>query len=530
MMRRPLADIPCSHAILLCSTPPFRVPADPRPVNAKSQPRQIHERPAVCYYAGSMLGEHTASYTTTATPIRTAMTPGQAAVIFGQHTDCCILESTLPGNTYARYSVFAVDPVEVVEIPFDPLSDPLAALPARLGMDRPGVLSGSAIPFTGGWFGYLSYEAGLGTERLSPSTAWPGDVPVIRLGLFDAVAIFDHARSQWFAAAVDLSPTRRDARPVRKRLETIRGLLQTSENVPIDVFSTPVAAEPTPRFTRQEYLDSAQRAKRYIEAGDIYQVNLTQRWSMRTTKPALHTYMRLRRESPAPHAAFLQFGDRAVLSASPELFLRLHHGHVITRPIKGTRPRIGDPQVDRAALAALTASDKDRAELNMIIDLLRNDLGRVSRLGSVRVVDADCIETHPTVYHRVATVQGDLDVGRNWFDLLRAAFPGGSITGAPKIRAMQIIDELEPVARGPYCGAIGWIGLDGSMALNVAIRTMTQLGDEVHVYAGGAIVADSDPKSEYDETLVKAAAMFRALGCRAPAFMNPTVREEVAAP
>ncbi len=474
-----------------------------------------------------MRSEPTASYTTAATPIRTAATPDQAAVIFGKHTDCCILESTLPSNTYARYSLFAVDPVEVVEIPFDPLADPLEALPARLGLDRPGGSSGAPIPFAGGWFGYLSYEAGLGTERLWPSAAWPGDLPVVRLGLFDAVAVFDHARAQWFATAIDLSAMRSDARPMQERIDMIRGLLEAAEDVPVEMSSAPAIAEPAPRFTPQEYLDCARRAKRYIEAGDIYQVNLTQRWSVRTDEPPLNTYLRLRRLSPAPHAAFLRFGDRAVISASPELFLHVRDGHVITRPIKGTRPRVGDPQLDRAAHAELATSEKDRAELNIIIDLLRNDLGRVSRLGSVRVVEADCIETHPTVYHRVATVEGDLDAGKNWFDLLRAALPGGSITGAPKIRAMQIIDELEPVARGPFCGAIGRIGLDGSMALNVAIRTMTVLGDIVHVNAGGAIVADSDPKSEYDETLVKAAAMFRALGCRVPAFMNDTAHEEV---
>jgi len=474
-----------------------------------------------------MQGEHTASYTTTVTPIHTAATPVQAAVIFGKHTDCCLLESSLPQTTYARYSVFAVDPIDVVEIAFDPLTDPLEALAARLGLDRPCGGSGTPIPFAGGWFGYLSYEAGLATERLWPTTAWPGGLSVVRLGLFDAAAVFDHTRGQWFAAAVDLSAIRGDAKPIRERIETIRGLLQAAKDVPNEVLPAPVVAEPAPRLTPDEYLDGVRRAKRYIEAGDIYQVNLTQRWSVRTIEPALNTYLRLRRESPAPHAAFLRFGDRAIISASPELFLHLHDGHVITRPIKGTRPRVGDAQIDRAALAELTSSEKDRAELNMIIDLLRNDIGRVSRLGSVRVVEGDSIEMHPTVYHRVATVEGDLDARKNCFDLLRAAFPGGSITGAPKIRAMQIIDELEPVARGPYCGAIGWIGLDGSMALNVAIRTMTQLGDVVYVHAGGAIVADSDPTSEYDETLVKAAAMFRALGCRAPAFMRIVVPEEV---
>ena len=228
-------------------------------------------------------------------------------------------------------------------------------------------------------------------------------------------------------------------------------------------------------------------------------------------------YRRLRSVTPSSHAAFLRWDDTAILSASPELFLDLRAGHVVTRPIKGTRPRIGDRAVDLRARRELQDSRKDRAELIMIVDLLRNDLGRVCSYGRVRVVDAGSIEEHPTVFHRVATIEGELAPGRNWLDLLLATFPGGSITGAPKIRAMQIIDKLEPTARGVYCGSIGWIGLDGSMSLNIAIRTMVQVRDRVHVYAGGAIVADSTPEGEYDEMLTKAAGMLRALGCASPA-------------
>jgi para-aminobenzoate synthetase component 1 len=204
------------------------------------------------------------------------------------------------------------------------------------------------------------------------------------------------------------------------------------------------------------------------------------------------------------------------LSSSPELFLQLRDGHVVTRPIKGTRPRIGDCRADAVYRRELIHSDKDRAELTMIIDLLRNDLGRVCSFGTVRVTEADKIEEHPTVFHRVATIEGDLKPGNNWLDLMRAAFPGGSVTGAPKIRAMQIIDELEPTPRGVYCGSIGWIGLDGSLSFNIAIRTMVQVGDLVHVYAGGAIVADSTPEGEYKEIIAKAAGMLQALGCEMP--------------
>ncbi|GAG27694.1 unnamed protein product, partial [marine sediment metagenome] len=214
-------------------------------------------------------------------------------------------------------------------------------------------------------------------------------------------------------------------------------------------------------MSREAYFSKVARAKRYIEAGDIYQVNLTQRWAVHTDASPIELYLRLRGASPSSHAAFLPWGDYAILSSSPELFLDLRRGHVITRPIKGTRPRVGDPVRDAAARQELLESEKERAELTMIIDLLRNDLGRVCSPGSVRVSDAGTLEEHPTVFHRVATIEGDLEAGRDWLDLLLASFPGGSVTGAPKIRAMQIIDELEPAARGVYCGSIGMIGLDG---------------------------------------------------------------------
>jgi para-aminobenzoate synthetase component 1 len=265
-------------------------------------------------------------------------------------------------------------------------------------------------------------------------------------------------------------------------------------------------------MTRDEYLANVHRAKRYIAAGDAYEVNLTQRFSTTTDAPPLDIYRRLRLANPAWFSAYLAWDDRAILSVSPELYLDLCGQHAITRPIKGTRPRTGDPATDARHRAELITSIKDQAELNMIIDLLRNDLGRVSRVGTVQVISPGQIEEHPTVFHRVATVVGELTPDHDWTDLLRATFPGGSITGAPKVRAMQIIEELEPTPRDAYCGAIGYIGLDGTMVLNLAIRTMIQTGQSLHLYTGGAIVADSDPHDEYNETMAKAAGMLRALG------------------
>jgi para-aminobenzoate synthetase component I len=261
-------------------------------------------------------------------------------------------------------------------------------------------------------------------------------------------------------------------------------------------------------FTRDSYLDAVRRVKEYILAGDVYQVNLSRRVHARIEADPLEVWERLRARNPAPHAAFLRFGRRALLSVSPERFLELRGGCLMTRPIKGTRSR--GPGMSEELLA----SPKDDAELAMIVDLERNDLGRVCETGTVRVTAPKTLETHPTVFHLSATVEGRCAKGP--VDVLRATFPGGSITGAPKIRAMEIIDELEPSRRGFYTGAIGAIGFDGTMDLSVAIRTVQTDGSNYYVQAGGGIVADSDPGAEYEETRAKAAAMADALGMRMP--------------
>jgi para-aminobenzoate synthetase component 1 len=274
------------------------------------------------------------------------------------------------------------------------------------------------------------------------------------------------------------------------------------------------AAPPPPlsTFSRRAYESAVARVIQYIRAGDVFQVNLSQRFTASPGVSPGAVYLRLLRDSPAAYGALLDFRDFALVSNSPELFLRVIPDpktgtrRVITRPIKGTRPR--SPGME----AELRDSGKDQAELNMIVDLERNDLGRVCEIGSIKVTQPRTIEAHPTVYHGVATVEGTLRPQISFVDLLRATFPGGSVTGAPKIRAMEIIEELEPVRRGPYCGAIGYLAADGSMEFNVAIRTMIFEQGQVHIPVGGGIVADSGPAAEYEETLVKARAMFAALG------------------
>lgn len=266
-------------------------------------------------------------------------------------------------------------------------------------------------------------------------------------------------------------------------------------------------------FTREAYEAAVDRALAYIRTGDIYQVNISQRFQAPCAEDPFDVYLRLRAQSPAPFAAFLRYPDFAILSSSPERFLSYDPGSRIveTRPIKGTRPRAAEPGRDRALARGLLASEKDRAENVMIVDLERNDLGRVAQVGSVKVTVLCGLETYATVHHLTSVVQARLREDRDVVDILRATFPGGSITGAPKIRAMEIIDELEPVARGVYTGAIGYIRFTGEMDMNIAIRTMVLKNGTASFWVGGGIVADSDPGLEYEETLHKGAAMARAL-------------------
>lgn len=372
------------------------------------------------------------------------------------------------------------------------------------------------------------------TEGVQPSHAEELRVPLMEFGLYDHALVYDQDKRQWYAAAVDWpAGLDCDTRSARERIDSLKEILAAADAGSSRGGQPPAGALPpnaaraadgsnairdaasetcSPLLSRAEYTSRVERIREYIAAGDVYQVNLTQRFDATTHLSPVELFLKLREVNPAPHSALILREAYAILSASPELFLDIENRRIVTRPIKGTRPRIGDPAADTNARRELIASEKDRAELVMIVDLLRNDLGRVCEYGSVHVVDDGVIEEHPTVFHRVATIEGTLREEVGLADVLRATCPGGSITGAPKIRAMQIIDELEPAPRGAYCGSIGFIGLDGRVRLNLAIRTMTQIGRTVHVHAGGGIVADSAADAEYEETLAKARGLFRALG------------------
>jgi para-aminobenzoate synthetase component 1 len=351
-------------------------------------------------------------------------------------------------------------------------------------------------------------------------------VPDMAIGFYDWALGFDHAEGRAWLVSTGLpeaDPARRRERAA-KRLAWVRGLLGGAAAAPTAVRGPLLPREavwapgtlpdfPAVRssFERPDYLAAVRRAVEYVHAGDCFQVNLAQRLLYPATLPTLELYGRLRQRNPAPFAGYFDLGDFAVVSASPERFVRVERGEVETRPIKGTRPRGATPEEDRRRADELLRSAKDRAENVMIVDLLRNDLGRVCAYGSVRVEAVCRLETYRHVHHLVSEVRGRLREGMGPVDLLRAAFPGGSVTGAPKVRAMEIIAELEPVARGPYCGSLGYVGFDGSMDTSILIRTFTAGRGWYQFPVGGGVVADSTPEGEYAETLHKAEGLLRAL-------------------
>jgi para-aminobenzoate synthetase component 1 len=388
-------------------------------------------------------------------------------------------------------------------------------------------------PFQGGLAGYIGYDWGAVLERV-PSPRYDDlAIPDVILGLYDWVIAWDHLQGSAWLISTGLPETgelqRRRARDraslVWHRLAGRHGsgrAVQSEKPTSSSGRAAPTypvgggaAADLGLRstFTHRGYLDAVARVREYIVAGDIFQANLSQRFQGRLPEPPVELYRRLRQKNPAPFSAFLDFGNIQILSASPERFLRLDPARrqVETRPIKGTRPRGLGPMHDAALGRALAESQKDRAENVMIVDLLRNDLSRVCLPGTVRVPELFALEHHPTVHHLVSTVIGELDPRADAVDLVRAAFPGGSITGAPKVRAMEIIAELEPTQRGVYCGSIGYISATGAMDTSIVIRTYLVLGREVYFQAGGGIVADSDPELEYRETLDKARGLIETL-------------------
>ena len=376
-----------------------------------------------------------------------------------------------------------------------------------------GIIPGAAV-------GYFSYDLGRTIEKLPYAARDDAGFPYLDLNLYDMVLEIDHLSNRIFLAAVDfgISNVRERFNEMTSELKRFNKISPLNkdrkESIKLDKVRSAFPVNPIEsysNFTREGYIETVRKAIEYIYTGDIYQVNLSQRFQIPAAIDSMLLYRRLRELNPAPFSAYIDFGDLKLLSSSPERFLKVEGMKVETRPIKGTRPRGNDPESNAKLKNDLKTSEKDNAELAMIVDLERNDLGKVCIPGSVKVSEHARIEEYATVYHLVSTVEGTLRQDADLVDLIKASFPGGSITGAPKIRAMEIIEELEPTKRGPYTGSIGYIGFNGTMDLNIAIRTIIQHGKLLSYQVGGGIVADSVPEDEYQETLDKGIALARAI-------------------
>jgi para-aminobenzoate synthetase component 1 len=485
--------------------------------------------------------EHLADAPAPASPLVEELSPGlhpwEAACRLAGLPRLLFLDSALEHPALGRYSFLTADPFEWLwsrgrrtwlsgaREPREP-ADPFAVLAERLARHRVEPLP-DLPPFQGGAAGLFGYDLCHHLERLPRHRVDEFEVPDLAVGLYDWVIAFDHsARRSWLISTglPETAPRRRRERAER-RLRFVRGaVLRTAAKpvsardrmpdpvIPSTHYRVPLHPGLLSNFDRDSYLAVIRRAIEYVHAGDCFQVNVAQRLLAPAVLPPLELYRRLRERNPATFAGYFDLGEFVIASASPERFVRLgHDGEVETRPIKGTRPRGATPEEDQARAAELLASAKDRAENVMIVDLLRNDLGRVCQYGTVRVADVCRLETYQYVHHLVSEVRGRLRPGLGPIDLLRAAFPGGSVTGAPKVRALEIIAELEPTARGAYCGCLGYIGFDGSMDTNILIRTFTVGRGWVQFPVGGGIVADSVPEREHEETWHKAEGLLRAL-------------------
>ena len=434
--------------------------------------------------------------------------PGNALLLSGGGLDA------------SKYSIIGLDPfliitargdqVDIVDRgeaislkgdPFEALREILRAFRVDDGHDD--------WPLTSGGIGYLGYELGRHIEQLPCTAVDDQGLPDLHFAFYRTLLLHEHRTGRTRAASLQVAGDPLGA-SAQQNIDDVRAAILDAPGM--DPAEAPfVCRPPVSNFTREAYLESVSRIIRYIIDGDIYQANLSQRFSTEYGGDPYDLFCRLFRINPAPFFAYLDPGDFQVISSSPERFLNVSGSRVETRPIKGTAPRVSDPATDRQTAEGLLASEKDSAELSMIVDLLRNDLGKVCRFGSVEVGEHKRLEAYTNVHHLVSIVTGELRPEMDRIDLIRAAFPGGSITGCPKIRSMEIIDALEPNTRGVYTGAIGYIGFDGSMDLNIAIRTSILKESRLTFNVGGGIVYDSSPESEYEETLHKAASIMEAI-------------------
>jgi len=426
---------------------------------------------------------------------------------------CCWLDSGPGFSPSQRVSILAAEPSLILRAwgnriekirdgsTLVEIGDGLAALESILQTRR---IPSLASPFSGGGIGYFSYEFGCRLAGQADCSSRPPHWPDFQFHFFDAVYCFDHETGR---ATLQGGNDERGKQALHRLAKRLFAQPTTDER--------PEPASPSfvANRDRADYLAAVAAIREHIAAGDIYQANLAQFFSTPHSGDPAALYLELRERNPAPYSAWLDLGSRQILSSSPELFLQVTPDRrILTRPIKGTRPRSSDPLDDRHQREQLLASAKERAELLMIVDMERNDLGRIAAFGSVRVNELYKVESFATVHHLIGEIEARLRPGVGLPDILRATFPGGSITVAPKLKAMEIIAQLEPSLRGVFCGSIGWLGDDGSIALNIAIRTITCQENRAEFGVGAGIVWDSQPEAEYAETLHKAAALFHALG------------------
>jgi para-aminobenzoate synthetase component I len=452
--------------------------------------------------------------------VQTAHTPESLVEQLAGERGIVLLRSSYFDSPQARYSFVAARPLLTFRS-FGSRCELDGAGGARFGnpwqaleelMARYELLDEIDLPFPlGGCFGYWGYELKNFVEPRLPRRAVNDlELPDCHAGFYDSLVVFDHRLEKTWIVSTGLQPDgSRDAGRARAQFDFWAGRMASSS--PAQPVCEVMASSFRSNMSRDEFTAKVRRTQEYIRAGDIYQANLSHRLTARTAAPGWSFFQRLCDVSPAPFAAFLDCGEFQICSSSPELFLRLNGPLAQTRPIKGTRPRAQDPTRDAQLTYELQTSAKDMAELVMITDLLRNDLGKVCEYGSVQVPELVRLERYPQVQHLVSTITGRLRAEQTHCSAFASCFPGGSVTGAPKIRAMEIIDELEPVTRGPYTGAIGYLGFNRESQISIAIRTAICRAGEIHFHVGAGIVADSVAEAEYDETMAKAAGFFAAL-------------------
>lgn len=446
------------------------------------------------------------------------ISPLEAYSILKNDNFSFFLDSARPHSITGRYSFIGIDPFLIFKAKGNSIEiesekgirkfkgDPFVALKGILNNYK--VPSSDGLPnFIGGAVGYFGYDCLHFFEEVPHRAPDDLSLPDIFLIFVDVVIAFDHIENTAKIIAV--------GEDAEEKIERICEKLKshaTSELYELNKFNkTQNNGGVKSNFTTDEFESIVKRAKRYIKAGDIYQANLSHRFWTECDVPPFELYKTLRQINPSPFACFLDFGELKIVSSSPERLLKVEGKSIQTRPIAGTRPRGDNSEEDLEKSLELILSDKERAEHIMLVDLERNDLGRVCEYGTVKVNELMALEEYSHVIHIVSNVEGKLEDGLDRFDLIRAAFPGGTITGCPKVRCMEIIDELEPVARGPYTGSVGYLSFNGDMDLNIIIRTFVIKGRDAYVQVGAGIVADSDPAREYDETLYKAQALLKAL-------------------